>query len=764
MNGTGLSNKRTLAYITNIPSPYRIEMIEAWVRLNPELQISVFYTDPSDQGRGWATRPIDGVSEHRLPVLVKLCGYGLINWGLLEVVRNHDIVMIGGFEQASYLFAGFAAKLLGKPVILLFDGFSPARFDTERFPVLVLKRITAWLCDAFFANGEVGRRYLRQHIRVARNKPIFNQYLSHSDCYISEVRQQVAVMKKRELQSHFGLITDRTVLLCCGYLIKRKRIDLVIEAISLLPEFRRPMLLIVGMGPLADSLALQAASTGVPIYFAGFKQQVELATCYFAADALVLASDDDPWGLVVNEAMSAGLPVIVSDACGVALDLVRDGENGFVFQNRDVNALARAINQLLDSDLAALGATSRTMIQRWTAVHSARSLNRWVAAVVWAAAGSEPEGVPVDNGTSGAQEVIVLHELGGRKYFEALCRLANDGFLGQIDFVEASVVFRKFLWDVLKQKTKLGNAVCRALCNMRFRLTFPWLLGKTIIFGVAPWDYRFLLYQILRKRNRLIYHTSWPYWELTFVPRRYGFLTSWLRKRWLTVLAQKNVEIVAISATVAGSLGNVLPGKRINVISHVASEQFYIECPAKYTNPFRLLFVAELSKNKGVFMLPALLDALEGNGCLLDIVGDGPERAFVQGLAETRPNVTWHGKISDRGRLAKIFATSQLLVVPSLKTQDWEELFGMVIIEAMAMGLPTVASKHAGPCSIIEDGVTGYLVREQCVDEFAERIATMIRDASVWQRFSDTCRKRSKNYSLDFVMSAWRKLLLDGSF
>ncbi|MDO9106965.1 MAG: glycosyltransferase [Methylovulum sp.] len=756
------SNRRSLAYITNIPTPYRVEMVEVWARLNPQLAISVFYTDQTDQGRGWNCGPIKGVSEHRLMNLGQLPKYGKINFGLLDLVRNHDVIMIGGFEEASYLISAVLSKVLGKPVILLFDGFSPARFDTEWFSVRWLKRITASFCNAFFANGEVSRRYLDQHLCVVRGKPIFNQYLSHSDYYISEARQQLTGLGKRDIQTRLGLVTERTVLLCCGYLIQRKRIDLVIEAISLLPEPSRPLLLIVGMGGLADILAQQAASGGVQTHFAGFKQQVELATYYFAADALVLASEDDPWGLVVNEAMSAGLPVIVSDACGAAFDLVREGQNGFVFPNRDAKALSRVIEQLLDSDLFALGATSRMMIQQWTAEHSARSLGRCLVAVVGEDAGIEPKDRLAGNSLSGTPEVLVLHERGGRKYMEAVCSLGDDMLIGQVDFVEASV-FMKFVWDVFRQRRRLGTSVRRALINWRFRWSFRCLAGKTVIFGVAPWDYRFLLYQSVRECNRLIYHTSWPYWDGTFVPRKYGFLTPWLRKRWLTVLKQNNVEIVAVTEMAASSLGNLLPGKHITVIPHVVSPSFF-EYRAKYANPFRLLFVGELSKDKGVFMLPALLDALEEYGCSLDIVGDGSARNFVQGQVQFRPNVTWHGHVADRERLADLMATSQVLVVPSVKSTSWEELFGMVITEAMAVGLPVVASQHVGPRSLVEDGVTGYLVPEGCVDDFAKRIAILMHDATAWQRFSDVSRERSRRYHLDSVKSGWRQLLLHESF
>lgn len=374
---------RRIAYLTNIPSPYRADMIRAWASENPGLRISVFYTDADDQGRGWSVAPIDeGVAEARLPIIASFRKYGKLNRRLWAMVRAHDVVMIGGFEQASYLVAALFARILGKPVILLFDGFSPARFGTEPRPILALKRLTARLSNGFFANGTVGRRYLTEEIGVAPTAPIRNQFLSHAPAPIEQARQRLAGTSKDGVRRRLGIAAgDRPVLMSCGYLIARKRIDLVIAAIARLPEPERPLLLIVGGGPLADALKAQAARVGVESHFAGFQQADALSEYYFAADALVLASSDDPWGLVVNEAMSAGLPVIASDACGAALDMI-ESANGFVFATGDVDSLAIALRALLRADLGAMGAASRALVAEWTAVHSAQNLGKIVADVM----------------------------------------------------------------------------------------------------------------------------------------------------------------------------------------------------------------------------------------------------------------------------------------------------------------------------------------------------------------------------------------------
>jgi len=85
---------------------------------------------------------------------------------------------------------------------------------------------------------------------------------------------------------------------------------------------------------------------------------------------------------VVNEAMAASLPVIVSDACGCAEDLVIPNRNGFVFRSGDAEHLAECLRQAVAANLEAMGRSSRTIIDQWTLAHSGRSLVACIAYVL----------------------------------------------------------------------------------------------------------------------------------------------------------------------------------------------------------------------------------------------------------------------------------------------------------------------------------------------------------------------------------------------
>jgi 1,2-diacylglycerol 3-alpha-glucosyltransferase len=156
-------------------------------------------------------------------------------------------------------------------------------------------------------------------------------------------------------------------------------------------------LVLVGDGERRDDLERLRARLGLEghVLMPGYKQYDELPAYYGLASALVMPSLSETWGLVVNEAMAAGLPVIVSDRCGCAPDLVREGRNGLLFDPRDADALAAAMGRLAHgrADRAAMGEESRAIIAGWGPRRFALGLR---AAVDAALAAPPPSATPAE--------------------------------------------------------------------------------------------------------------------------------------------------------------------------------------------------------------------------------------------------------------------------------------------------------------------------------------------------------------------------------
>jgi glycosyltransferase involved in cell wall biosynthesis len=167
------------------------------------------------------------------------------------------------------------------------------------------------------------------------------------------------------------------VFLFCGQMIARKGVDLLLEAFA---RLERGRLLLVGReADLPRLLAPLPPGVRERIEYAGFQPPAELPRFFARADVFVLPSRHDGWGVVVNQALGAGLPILCSDRVGAGLDLVQGEVNGLRFSAGDKTALAAAMKRCLDApkDLIAWGNASRARAAEWTPTAGA---GKWIAA------------------------------------------------------------------------------------------------------------------------------------------------------------------------------------------------------------------------------------------------------------------------------------------------------------------------------------------------------------------------------------------------
>jgi glycosyltransferase involved in cell wall biosynthesis len=130
----------------------------------------------------------------------------------------------------------------------------------------------------------------------------------------------------------------------------KRPMDVISAAGRLNARGREVHVLVAGAGPLEREIAAAAGAAGVPLHMLGFCNQTMMPKAYATADVLILPSDGrETWGLVANEALACGRPVVLSDAVGSAPDLAADGSSGRVFPVGNLEALADAVAEVLDS-------------------------------------------------------------------------------------------------------------------------------------------------------------------------------------------------------------------------------------------------------------------------------------------------------------------------------------------------------------------------------------------------------------------------------
>jgi glycosyltransferase involved in cell wall biosynthesis len=337
-----------------------------------DLTLSEFYDPDFDGPVRWDTDLTDGYRWKVCPSAIgKPLSGGFLrrpNWDIAREVasKGYDVVWVHGYGHPTTWLAAAAARVRGSAVLIREEATLLRRRPWFK---RVLKEVAL---RTFFSQagglfiGEQNRRYLARY-GIPEHRLFRAQY-----CVDNVFFQQRAIelaAARKELRRNFGLAEDAPVVLFCGKLTENKQPLLLIEAFAQVRKRSKCSLLLVGDGPLRGAAEELIARRDVAdARITGFLNQSELPRAYAAADMFVLPSLNETWGLVVNEAMNFGLPIVVTDGVGCADDLVRPGWNGFVLPAGNAMKLEDALLALVtDRTMRAdFGARSRSLIDEYS--------------------------------------------------------------------------------------------------------------------------------------------------------------------------------------------------------------------------------------------------------------------------------------------------------------------------------------------------------------------------------------------------------------
>jgi glycosyltransferase involved in cell wall biosynthesis len=204
------------------------------------------------------------------------------------------------------------------------------------------------------------------------------------------------------------------------------------------------------------------------------------------------------------------------------------------------------------------------------------------------------------------------------------------------------------------------------------------------VVGAEPFDIRVPLFRRANRHNHIIYHTSWPYWSGNDVPRK-PYLSS--QKDWWKQFIE---EVPTVTVTKAAKNAVEQFGGTATHIPHSVDTDLFRPDQGSSENGDTILFVGRLVEEKGIFDLINAAERISPTP-QVQVVGSGPLYERIESYGGPA-NIELTGHVRDNERLAEIFAAADVHVLPSYKNGRWEELFGMVIIESMASGTPTVAT------------------------------------------------------------------------
>lgn len=259
----------------------------------------------------------------------------LVTTLFVRVFRSDaDLVLIPGYDRPEYWAMLLAAAITRKARGVFCDSTLNDRIQTPLKGML--KRVFFSSCDVFFGYGTRSKEMLLHY--GANPARIFYrvQAAALPDSYNLEDARASRIMRAPP--------GDAPRFLYVGRLSPEKGLDTLLLALHNLRRYKpAAMLELVGSGPQEEALKKQAIALGLDqsVVFTGSLGQDALGEVYSRATCLVLPSRSEPWGLVVNEALHYGCPVIVSDRCGCVPELVVDGVTGFAFKTDDVDDLAQ---------------------------------------------------------------------------------------------------------------------------------------------------------------------------------------------------------------------------------------------------------------------------------------------------------------------------------------------------------------------------------------------------------------------------------------
>jgi glycosyltransferase involved in cell wall biosynthesis len=335
-----------LTIITEIIAPYRIPVFNAIARQR-EIDLHVIFlaeTDPSI--RLWRVYSDEIRFRYTvLPSWRKRVGNHtlLVNHNVSRALRKSspEVVLCGGYNYLASWQAQRWALSAGVPFLLWSESTKNDLRSGHPFTEF-LKRQFMRNCDGFVVPGRAAQEYI-QGIAGASAKVFVAPNAVDNDLFAV----RAASARANAVRLRRALSLPSRYFLFAGRMVREKGVfDLVAAYASLPSEIRSQIALVMaGEGPLRAELAARAqwVSPG-RLHLPGFVHRDELAAYYGLADCFVFPTHTDPWGLVVNEAMACGLPVICSRAAGCAADLL--GKNGILIEPGNLPEISAAMLQI----------------------------------------------------------------------------------------------------------------------------------------------------------------------------------------------------------------------------------------------------------------------------------------------------------------------------------------------------------------------------------------------------------------------------------
>lgn len=332
--------RKKILFITNIPAPYRVDFFNELGKL---VDLTVLFEAKTTKAASFNYNLDRTLNFHA----VFLSGGDIrerrVDWKILPFLKpgRYDHVVVTNYGYATEAVAILALKARKIPYEMELDGGTLKR---ENPVSRLLKQFLVRGAERYWSTGEQTDQFFAQFgvpkERIAR--------YPFSSIFEREILGRPYTAEEKEAEKRALGIPYRRVVLSVGRPLHLKGFDLLIRAASSFPEDTG--VVIVGGEPRKEWLDLAQEVGFDRLRFETFCSKEDIRRFYRAADVFVLATRGDVWGLVVNEAMANGLPVVTTLGCVAGCEMIRDGRSGYLIPCETWEPLAECVNRLLNDD------------------------------------------------------------------------------------------------------------------------------------------------------------------------------------------------------------------------------------------------------------------------------------------------------------------------------------------------------------------------------------------------------------------------------
>jgi glycosyltransferase involved in cell wall biosynthesis len=786
-----MSTPCRITFLQTHPVQYMAPLFRYITHERRDIELTVLYAStptPPQQGVGfdqafaWDVTLTEGYSHRILSAPQEGREFDAGSFGGADVgpifdaiaASKPDVTVIPGWHSMFYMRGIAACRRLKVPILYRGDSsLLSGPHGPKRIAWSLRTRAALRMFDGYLSVGSHIRSYLRHF--GAPEPLIFDSPHAIDNDYFAIEADRVRLRGERDAaRREMGAAADDFLVLFAGKFIERKRPGDVIAAASRLGG--NVVVAMAGSGPLLAETRAAAEKSGVRVSWCGFLNQSAMPRALVAADCVAVPSRWESWGLIVNEALAAGTPCVVSTGAACVPDLVRDGSSGAVHAPGDTESLVAALSQVRDG--IAEGVLTPDTCR---AVVSGHSFERAAAGLA-----------------AGAKRLTV------RRRVPVTRKQGHPRILGAFGNMVLVSGVERMSFEVLRTLRERDAAV-HCVVN-------SWESSKVVDRAEAigaSWSFGYYYYELRRRarpreRVRALWDVARTSLDLLRDARRFG-ATHVFAPEFHAVLRSAPALCVlrALGVRVILRLGNAPePGRFYGFlwrslvdrcVDHYAPNSKFIQRellahgidPAKtrviYNTvphrdiewrprdpvPGRIIYVGQIIPPKGV---DVLLDAVglivqQGFDVTLDVVGviDGWESPSYEGYREGIRRRACAADLVDRVRflgqredVPALMAQAAVHCVPSRPEQ--KEGFTVVTLEAKRAALPSVVTQSGALPEMVRHTLDGWICSDVTPAAIAEGLLYFLCNPERARRCGDAALASERMYNRERFSAAWAEV------